>query len=71
MRIERMEQWHQIYLLPTIRITHDKFLYGFYNIELFENEDCKLSVLMLLSCFYHVIYMITIVEVMFDFCEVF
>lgn len=33
MRIEFMTQWHQIYLLPTIRITHDKFLYGFYNIE--------------------------------------
>ena len=27
-----MTQWHQIYLIPTIRITHDKFLYGFYNI---------------------------------------
>lgn len=34
MKIETMKQWGQIYLIPTIRITHDKFLYGFYNIEL-------------------------------------
>lgn len=33
MKIATMTQWHQIYLIPTIRITHDKFLYGFYNIE--------------------------------------
>jgi hypothetical protein len=32
-KIDRMTQSGQIYLIPTIRVTHDKFLYGFYNIE--------------------------------------
>lgn len=34
MRLTWNTQWCQIYLLPTIRITHDKFLYGHYNVEL-------------------------------------
>lgn len=25
--------WYQFYILPTIKITHNKVLFGFYNIE--------------------------------------
>ena len=25
--------WYQFYILPTIKITHDEVLFGFYNIE--------------------------------------
>jgi hypothetical protein len=33
LKLERFTQWGQIYPLPTIRITHDKGLYGWYTIE--------------------------------------
>lgn len=33
-QFERFNQWGQIYPLPTIRITHELKLYGWYTIEL-------------------------------------
>ena len=32
-KFERFNQWGQIYLIPTIRVTHDLKLYGWYTIE--------------------------------------
>ena len=32
-KFERFTQWGQMYPLPTIRITHDLKLYGWYTIE--------------------------------------
>lgn len=28
-----MSAWHQIYLIPTIKVTHDRMLFGYYNVE--------------------------------------
>ena len=33
MNIEIIEIAYQIYLIPTIKFTHDKFLYGYRGIE--------------------------------------
>jgi hypothetical protein len=33
MRIELMTTWHQLYLIPTIKVTHDRMLFGYYNVE--------------------------------------
>jgi hypothetical protein len=32
-KFERFTQWGQVYPIPTIRITHDLKLYGWYTIE--------------------------------------
>ena len=32
-KFERFNQWGQIYLIPTIRVTHTLKLYGWYTIE--------------------------------------
>lgn len=34
MKIEFMTVWGQLYVLPTIKLTHDKNLYGYPNIEI-------------------------------------
>lgn len=34
MRIELNTTWYQIYLLPTIKVTHNRMLFGYYNVEL-------------------------------------
>lgn len=34
MRLHFNTVWHQVYLIPTIKITTSKMLYGYYNIEL-------------------------------------
>ena len=32
-KIETYSVWGQVYIIPTIKITHDKYLYGYYTID--------------------------------------
>lgn len=33
MRIELISIWHQLYLIPTIKVTHNRMLFGYYDVE--------------------------------------
>lgn len=34
MKITKFKIWSQIYILPTFKVTYDKYLHGSYDIEL-------------------------------------